>query len=324
MKRLVIAAFFGLGFSALAADPPVTAPPVSAPPVSDWAPDESIVVAAKAEGPAFWHIKKGNSEIYILATIDDVPDGATFEDSYMVSVIKGSRVVLMPPQASSGFVSTAWFLLWNRSLLSLPDGQNLYDTLPPGLKARFVAVLDHLKAPKEKLNDDPPIIAALLLESNFATHAKLIKGGFNDTIEKYADSNDVPVQRIADYDALGLVKEMLRLPQPAQQACLDEAVTNVEQRMVHVEPLAKAWAVGDVKGIKAHYTPRAFWQCANATASFAKLYDRAVADYLKAINDALSKPGKTVLITDIGPLLRNTGVVEKLHAEGLTIEGPAE
>jgi uncharacterized protein YbaP (TraB family) len=321
MKRLMIAVFLGLGACALAADPP---PPVTAPPVSDWAPDESIVVSAKAEGPAFWHIRRGDSEIYILATVDDLPAGTTFEDSYMVRVIKGSRVILLPPTASSGFVSTAWFLLWNRSLLSMPDGKNLFDILPPGLKARFVAVLDQLKAPKDKLADDPPILAAMSLESSFATQAKLIKGGFNDTIEKYASSADVPVQRIADYDALGLVKELLRLPAPAQQVCLEEAVTNVEQRMVHVGPLAKAWAVGDVNGIKAHYTPHAFWQCANATASFAKLYDRAVADYLKAIHEALAKPGKTVLVTDVGHLLRNTGVVEKLHAEGLTIEGPAE
>jgi len=312
---MTAAALFLLGASSLSAD--------QAPPIDDWT-NETVVVTAQAPGPAFWHIRRGDSEIYIIATIDDLPAGTTFEESYMVNVIKGSRVVLLPPQASSGFFSTAWFLLWNGSLLSMPDGKNLFDTLPSALKARFVAVLDQIKAPKDKLNDDPPIIAAISLESGFAAHAKLIQGGFNDTIEKFASSNDVPVQRIAEYDALGLVKEMLRLPAPAQQACLEEAVTNVEQRMVHVGPLAKAWAAGDVKGIKAHYTPRAFWQCANATASFAKLYDRAVADYLKAIHEALSKPGKTVLVTDVGPLLRNTGVVEKLRAEGIVIEGPAE
>jgi uncharacterized protein YbaP (TraB family) len=239
-------------------------------------------------------------------------------------VIKGSRVVLLPPKASIGFFSPVWFLLTHRGLLSMPDGKNLFDTLPPGLKARLVTVLDQLKAPKDKLNDDPPIIAAMLLVNGFATNAKFIKGGFNDTVTEFAENNGVPVQRIAEYDAVGLMKEMLRLPAPAQQACLEEAVTNIEQRMVHSGPLAKAWAAGDVKGIKAHYTPHAFWQCANATASFSKLYDRAVADYLKVIHEALSKPGKTVLVTDIGPLLRNTGVVEKLHAEGLIIEGPTE
>jgi len=31
-----------------------------------------------------------------------------------------------------------------------------------------------------------------------------------------------------------------------------------------------------------------------------------------------------VMLTDIGSLLRNTGVAEQLYKEGVTIEGPAE
>jgi uncharacterized protein YbaP (TraB family) len=317
MKSRVVAltALLLLGTAAMAQTSPL---------VTDWAPNEFIMATAKAPGPAFWRIKKGESEIYILATVDDLPFGFTFEDSHIVDVFKGSRVVLLPPKASNSFFSSTWFFLTHRGLLSMPDDKNLFDTLPLGLKTRFMAVLDKLNAPKGKFNDDPPIIAAMRLESGFATHAKLIEGGFNDTIEKYASHAAVPIQRIAEYDALGLVKEMLRLPAPEQQVCLEEAVTNVEQRMIHVGPLAAAWSVGDVKGIEAHYTSRVFWQCAKAATSFGKLYEWAVADYLKAIHEALAKPGKTVLVTDVGPLLRSTGVIEKLHAEGLTIEGPAE
>jgi uncharacterized protein YbaP (TraB family) len=330
MKSLVIAAFFGLGIGAPAADPPLTAPPVSAPPVSappvsDWAPDESIVVSAKAAGPAFWHIKKGDSEIYILGTVGDIPKDLAWNSAHASDVIKGARVVLTPAQASAGFFSTTWFLLWNRSLLSMPDGKKLLDTLPPDLRTRFIKVVKDLHGPAmNTFADDPPIIAAVKLENGFTTTAKLTAEEPIAAMAKIARQNHVPVARVAEYDGLGLVKEILRLPQEAQQACLKEAVTDVEQRMVHARPAAEAWVTGDIKVVKAHYTPRVFWHCAQATASFGKLYDRAVADYLKAINEALSKPGKTVLITDIGPLLRNTGVVEKLHAEGLTIEGPAE
>jgi len=316
MKSLAVALLlFAVPF-ARAEDPP--------PPTTDWAPNETVVVTAQGAGPAFWHIKKGESEIYILATIADIPAGMTFEEDHLVEVLKGARVVLLPPKASSGFVSTAWFLLWNRSLLSMPDGQKLEDTLPADLKARYVAVLDKLKIAPDRYSDDPPLLAAFLMESTFAAQKKLIKGGFEDTMEDFADKYDVPIERIASYDATALVKELLRLPQPAQRECLEEAVTDIERRLIHLEPLAAAWAVGNIKGIKAHYTPRVFLQCAKATAGFSKFYDRVVADYLKAITDALSKPGKTVLVTDIGPLLRNSGVVEKLHAQGLIIEGPAE
>lgn len=295
-----------------------------APPVSDWAPNETVVVRALPPGPPFWHIRKGESELYILATIADVPKGTNFEEDQIMAVLNGARVVLLPPKASSGFLSTGWFLLWNRSLLSIPDGKKLEDTLPPDLKARYGAVLDDLKIARDKYSDDPPILAAMRLEGAFSAQKKLVQGGFEDTMETLADKAKVPVSRIAEYDGLGLVKEMLRLPQPAQQACLTEAVTDIEQRNVHLAPLVAAWVVGDVKAIKAHYTSRPFWNCARATANFNKLYERAVSDYLKAIDEALAKPGKSVLVMDIGPLLRQSGVVEKLHARGLTIEGPAE
>jgi uncharacterized protein YbaP (TraB family) len=301
-----------------------TAEAGDAPPVSDWVPDETVVVRAQPPGPSFWHIKKGDSDLYILATIADLPAGTNFEDSQIMEVLHGARVVLLPPKASNGFLSTGWFLLWNRSLLSMPDGKKLEDTLPPDLKARYDAVLDGLKIAHDKFSDDPPILAAMRLEGAFAAQKKLIQGGFEDTMETLAAKADVPVTRIAEYDALGLVKEILRLPQPAQQACLAEAVSDIEQRNVHLAPLVAAWVVGDVKAIKAHYTPRPFWNCARATENFNKLYERAVNDYLRAIDQALSKPGKSVLVTDIGPLLRESGVVEKLHARGITIEGPAE
>jgi uncharacterized protein YbaP (TraB family) len=120
------------------------------------------------------------------------------------------------------------------------------------------------------------------------------------------------------------LKELLRLPQDQQQTCLRLAIADTEARAMHADAVATAWTVGDIKGIKAHYTQPFLPQCAGSTASFAKIYSRSVADYLSAIDDALSKPGKVVMMVEIGALLRNTGVIEKLHTQGVTIEGPGE
>ena len=56
----------------------------------------------------------------------------------------------------------------------------------------------------------------------------------------------------------------------------------------------------------------------------ADIAERDAADYTAAINDALDKPGKTIAVIDIGPLLRKNGVLERLKALHVTIEGPAE
>lgn len=295
-----------------------------APPTTDWAPTEVVVVTTQAAGPALWHVKKGDSEIWILGTIGLMPKKLAWNSMHLAQVIEGARVVLAPPKATSGFFETSWFLLTHRGLLSMPDDRKLEDTLPPDLKTRFIATRGSLGLDAGKFEDDTPIVAAVKLDNRFTEANDLDEAEPWQTVEKIAREKRVPARSIGEYGALALVKELLRLPQAAQQICLTEAVGNVEQRAVHLRPLADAWATGDVKAIKAHYVPSKFDKCVKQTGSFNKLYDRAVADYMKAIQDALSKPGKVVMLADIGALLRNTGVAEQLHAQGVTIEGPGE
>ena len=56
----------------------------------------------------------------------------------------------------------------------------------------------------------------------------------------------------------------------------------------------------------------------------AQIEARNVAETVSAIDAALKKPGKTVAIVNLGPLLRKGGVLEKLAAMGITIQTPAE
>jgi len=293
-------------------------------PPSDWASNEVVVVSAQQPGPAFWHIKKGDSEIYILGTIPEMPRGLNWNSKHLAEVIDGSHAVLIPPSASSGIFSAGWFLLTHRGLLSMPDGKKLEETLPPDLRMRFVAARTSLGIPAEKLEDDPPIWVSFQLQKKFAETAKLDGREPMGKIKNIASGKDVSVRPIADYPALDLIKEALRLPLAAQQICLDESLTKLEQRKSHAAALAEAWAIGDLKAIKANYVDRGFSKCMKQVPAFGHLRDRAVTDYLNAIDNALAKPGKTVMVADIGEILRGTGVAEKLHAQGITIEGPAE
>jgi uncharacterized protein YbaP (TraB family) len=295
-----------------------------APPDSSWVPDETVVVTAQAPGPAVWHLKKGDAEVWILGTVSPMPNALVWNSKHLGELIEGAHAVLLPPQASAGFFETSWFLLTHRSLLSMPDDKKLEETLPPELKARFVAARRLAGREADRYEDDPPIIAAMKLQGDFQKAKGLSSEDPARTVKEIARAKHVPAKKVADYGALGLVKEFLRLPMQAQQACLDNAISDVESYNLNAAAEAEAWAVGDLKGIKAHYSSPSMGRCAKATDSFNKLYERGVADYLRAIEAALSKPGKTILLTDIGSLLRNSGVAEKLRAEGVIIEGPGE
>jgi len=308
------AAFLLLGATAMAQEQPA----------NGWASNEVVVVTAQQPGPALWHIKKGDAEIYILGTIQDMPRGQSWNSAHLAEIIDGARAVLTPPTASSGIFGAGWFLLTHRGLLSMPDDKKLEESLPADLRARFVAARTSLAIPAKSLDDDPPIWVAFQLQNKFAAVAKLDRREPMATVKKIADDKNVSLHPIADYGALDIIKEALRLPLAAQQICLDESLTKLEQRKAHGAALAEAWAVGDLKGIKAHYMERGLNKCFKQMPSFGRFTDQAAKDYLKAIDDALSKPGKTVMEADIGDLLRNSGVADQLRAKGYVIEGPAE
>jgi uncharacterized protein YbaP (TraB family) len=315
MKSAMVAlSAFLLGSAAMAQEQPATG----------WASNEVVVVTAQQPGPAFWHIKKGDSEIWILGTIEEMPKGQAWNTKHLAEVIDGAHAVFTPPSASSGIFGAGWFILTHRSLLSMPDDKKLEETLPPNLKARFVAARTSLAIPAEKFADDSPILVASELQKKFSETAKLDHEEPLKTVGKIARDKHVPLRAIADYSALDMIKEALRLPLEAQQTCLDESLWKLEQRQGHATALAQAWAVGDLKAVKANYTEGGFSKCLKQVPSFGHFADLAVQDYLKAIDEALSKPGKTVMLADVGNLLRGTGVAEQLHAKGITIEGPAE
>lgn len=318
MRRIlaVTASIAFLTVAAAAETPP--------PPVTDWAPDETVVVSAQGQGPALWHIKKGESEIWILGTVSPMPKGLAWNSTHLAEIIKGARAVLVPPKASAGFFETSWFLVTHRSLLSMPGDQKLEDSLPPPLRARFVAARTALEIDAEKYEDDPPVLTAVELLTAYNKARALETSEPMATVERLARQNKVPLKLVGEYGALAMVKELLRLPVEAQVTCLEASVAYTEQATAHNRLLAEAWATGNLRQIKAHYVPDRFADCAKQVSSYGKLNERAVADYLKVIHEALAQPGKVVLVTDVGSLLRSTGVAEQLHKEGLIIEGPPE
>ena len=292
-----------------------------APPVNDWS-VETVVVTAEAPGPAFWHLTKGNSEVWVLGTLAPLPEDLSWNSTRLGALLDGAHALLMPARASVGLFEGSWFLLTNRDLLSMPDGQKLEDTLSPDLKARFVAARTALHKDADHYEDDAPVVAGLVLERDFNNAHDFSTDEPADTAKRLARAKHVPVREIADYDAMPLAKQLLSLGPEASRRCLANAVEDVETRAIHAMPAAKAWAVGDIKTVEAHYSVSRFDGCLSQTSDYAKLDQRGVADTLAAIKDALSRPGKAVVLIDIGELLRNAGVVEQLRAAGITVEGP--
>jgi len=292
--------------------------------VDDWAEIESVEVRERP-GPALWHLTRGDSEVWVLGMTGAMPEDMDWNKEYVSELLDGARTILMPPKADIALTDIAWFLIWHGSELSLPRGRTLEESLPADLRARFVAVRDKVSDDSDDYRTDIPIRAAMRLQQDVRDKADLSFREPRRTVENLAARKRIPVSPVTRFEAMDAVREVLKLSPAQQHACLAQALEDVNWALGHADTAARAWAVGDIKTVKAHYSEWRLGNCViGAVQKFSDIDGRNIAEYVSAIDAALNKPGKTIVVIHMGPLLRKNGVLERLQARGIAIEGPAE
>ena len=295
----------------------------------EWSEIESVTVHAQP-GPALWHLSRDlaageKAEVWVLGQVWPMPKGLTWNSDVLAEVMEGAREVLHPPRPSINFVDVAWFLLWHGGELSLPRGQHLEAQLEDDLRRRFIAAREAVKGDPDQYATDIPIRAAIRLQQDFMKARNFEGGQPRGKIGEIARRHKIERRSVTRYEAMDLVRDLLKLSPQQQRACLSQAVDDVLWASNHAEGAARAWAVGNVKAMKAHYAESRLMNCAiGSVARAAQIEARNISETVSAIDDALKKPGKTVAIVNLGPLLRKGGVLEKLSSMGVAIQAPAE
>jgi hypothetical protein len=293
-------------------------------PTADWAQIEAVEVSAKP-GPAVWHLTRGNSEVWILGLVGAMPKDMEWNKQYLSELLDGARAILMPPKANVNFVDVGWFLIMHGGELSLPRGQTLEASLPETLRVRFIAARDSVSTDADDYRTDIPIRAAMRLQQDFMKKTDLSYREPRDTIEDMAAAKHIHNTPVTRFEAMDAVRDILKLTPQQQQACLAEAADDMNWGLAHAAPAARAWAVGDVRTVKANYVQSRLGDCiTGAVHAIGDIDARNTAEYVTAIDAALNQPGKTIVVIGMGPLLRRGGVLERLQALHVAIESPAE
>ncbi len=291
-------------------------------PVKDWS-IETVVVTAQASGPAFWHVSKGRSDLWILGIVEPVPTDLKWDSRELDKLIDHARVVLLPPRGRVGIFEGIWFLITSGDVLRLSDGQKLESVLAEPMNGRFARARAEAHRDADHFAEYKPSVAGFMLEGDFLEAAKLTLREPQATVRLLAARKNVRVHTIATYPALDVVKEVSSLSQDGNLECLKDSLDDIDIMNAHAKLAAQAWAVGDVDGIKAHYSePRAL-DCLGQSVSFTRLWQQSVDDTVGAVDAALKRPGKTLILINMGEFLRKNGVLERLKAQGLQLEGPA-
>ena len=290
----------------------------------EWSDIETVTVRAQP-GPALWHLTRGNAEVWVLGQVWPMPKGLTWNADVLGEVMDGAREVLHPPRPSINFVDVAWFLLWNGGKLSLPRGQHLENQLDDDLRRRFIAAREAVKGDAEEYGTDIPIRAAVRLQQDFMKARNFEGGQPRGKIGELARRHGIERRSVTNFQAMDIVRDLLQLSPQQQRQCLSQAVDDILWANEHAEAAARAWAVGNVKAMKANYAESRLMNCAIGSVTRAAQAElRNINETVAAIDGALKRGGKTVAIVNLGPLLRKGGVLEKLAAMGVAIDAPAE
>jgi len=303
---------------------PARAQPDAAKAPEEWADIESVTVKGEP-GPAVWRLSRGASEVWILGMVGPLPRDLEWNRTAVADTLDGARALLLPPRADFNLVDIAWFLLRHGGELSLPRGQRLEDSLPPDLRGRFKAAITAIGADAEDYRTDIPIRAAVRLSQDFQRKAALGYREPRATVESLASRKRIPTVPVSHFEIMDAVRDLLKLTPDQQRACLSQAVEDVTWGQAHALAAARAWAVGDIRTVKDHYSESRLFTCVIAQVERAgDINARATAETVAAIDAALNQPGKSVALVAMGPLLRRDGVLARLKARGVTIEAPVE
>ena len=163
------------------------------------------------------------------------------------------------------------------------------------------------------------------MQQDYLEKAALSGSEPRETVESLASRKRIKNTPVTRFDAMDAVRDVLKLTPEQQHTCLAQAVEDVQWGLAHASAAGRAWAVGDVRGVKANYAESRLGGCIIAAVQkISDINTRNITEYAGAITAALNKPGKTIVVVNVGPLLRKGGVLEKLEAQHIAVEGPAD
>lgn len=318
-RKLCMALAAALAWAAAgmaAATAAATTPP---PPDPEGAVVQELVVTAHAGGPAWWRASSANSTVYILGVPESAPKGLKWDQTLLKRRLDGANELVGPPRVTVGLGDL--FALMSARRRFRVHGR-MEDTLPPDLKARFLAVRASLNPDPRAYSGWTPLVASLLMVSDFRKRAHLEPFEPAASVERLARSRGLRIAPSGTYRFVPLVRAAETGLDASGPACMADALDEIEAGPERIETAAQGWARGDVA--VALTAQRGYEKCLSSLPNGADLPTRAMADAADAIAQALATPGHAVAVVNLRALLAPGGVLERLKARGFRIARPGE
>lgn len=280
---------------------------------------DELVVVARERGPAWWRVKDADTTVYILGVPGGmIPRGVAWDRSTLEKRMTGAHSLIVGTTLTASLRDVPALL---RARSRMKSKAPMEETLPPGLRARFVAAREKIGRPAARYAGWQPIVAAQFLVQDSLAERKPVS--VDSVARGLARKNKVPLRSSSKYPLMPFLNAALKgLTPQVQNDCMEGALEDVEAGPGRYRSAAEGWAAGDTSA--ALRAPRSFDRCVLALTGGADLWRRATEDNAADIAAALARPGHAVAVVNLRRLLAADGVIERLEARGLRVIGPGE
>lgn len=296
------------------------APAIADPPK----PDDEIVVVGERPGPRLWRIDTpAGGEVYVLGVLQPLPKSFTWKTTQIDAVIaRADRTLIGSNSVSIGIGA----LISNRKAFRNPGGARVSDQLDPATRARFHATRQALGYDDDDLEGWRPYVAGAFLVDKAQTRAGLSRSlDPQDVTLKKVRKRRVPVETVTKIEAKPLLRALNEMPLGADASCLSSQLEAVETVAV-MQRRAVAWSKGDIETLRALGDRDDGDSCLASLQSGGvpahRLRETLITDWTTALGSAARRPGVTLAIAPIDALLAPDGVLARLRAQGVAIDGP--
>jgi hypothetical protein len=292
--------------------------------------DDELVVVGRYPGPPLWKVNNGANELWIFATLDTIPKDMTWDSANVERVVGDAQELLLPPGASARAPNPFKIIGIYRQARRLsrnPDDALLADVVPSDLYARYAVLRDKYLPNEDKLERQRPAIVAVRLYAEALDATGLTYGGdIQKSIERIA--RRARVERV-DTEIKVAVPDLLdgaaELSAEAEIECFETILSSIETDLPARVARARAWATGDIAGLRALDYPDIRGDCLSFAASSAKLkemLEESSNQWLAAAENALTVNQSTFATLDIRELVGADGLLAQLRERGYEVREP--
>lgn len=302
----------------------VVAPAVASPSGAEDPASAEIVVVGERPGPRLWRFESSaGGEVYVLGVLQPLPKSFTWKTAQIDAVVaRADRALIGSNSVSIGIGA----LITNRKAIRTPGGVAVSDQLDPATRARFHATRAALGYGEKDLEGWRPYVAGLFLMDKAMTKAGLSRSlDPQDVTLKKIRRQRIPIETVTRIEAKPLLQALNDMPVGADAPCLAAELDGVETVGV-MQRRALAWSKGDIEMLRALGDRDDGEACLGGLQAGGvpahRLRETVITDWTAALTAAARRPGVTLAIAPMGPLLAADGVLVRLRAQGVVIEGP--